>query len=205
MCLNSKFKLLAAAVTATCFLFNFGFVIACQATGTAVSEEPVAAAVQETEETEEKMVEEDMKIESPAFGTNESIPLKYTCDGENVNPQLNISGVPADAKSLVLIVDDPDAPGKTWVHWIVWNIDPGTDEISENSVPAEAIEGVTDFGMPGYGGPCPPSGTHRYFFKVYALDTTLGLDSSATINDLEEAMKDHILRSTELVGLYKRS
>jgi Raf kinase inhibitor-like YbhB/YbcL family protein len=153
-------------------------------------------------ETEEEIGEEAMKIESPAFGPDETIPAKYTCDGENINPQLDISGIPADAVSIVLIVDDPDAPVGTWVHWTVWNIDPGTEEIAENSVPGSSVEGVTDFGVPGYGGPCPPSGKHRYFFKVYALDTTLDLDTNATAKDVEDAMQDHILDSAELIGLY---
>ncbi|MQY75764.1 MAG: YbhB/YbcL family Raf kinase inhibitor-like protein [Clostridia bacterium] len=144
-----------------------------------------------------------MKIESPSFKNNEMIPSKYTCDAENINPPITISGISQDAKSLVLIVDDPDAPAKTWVHWTVWNIDPKTTEILENSVPQDAVEGVTDFGTPGYGGPCPPSGTHRYFFKLYALDTTLDLSSSATVEDIQEAMEGHILDSVELIGLYE--
>jgi len=146
----------------------------------------------------------NMKIESPVFSNNELIPKKYTCDGEDVNPPLKISEVPEEAKSLVLIVDDPDAPMGTWVHWTVWNIDPKTVEIPENSVPEGAVEGITDFGKPGYGGPCPPSGTHRYFFKLYALDTTLDLDSNAKKTDIEKAMKDHILEKAELVGVYSR-
>ncbi|MCD6500585.1 YbhB/YbcL family Raf kinase inhibitor-like protein [bacterium] len=145
-----------------------------------------------------------MKIESSAFKENQSIPEKYTCDGENVNPLLKISEVPEAAKSLVLIVDDPDAPMGTWVHWTVWNVSSKTTEIPENSVPEGAIEGMTDFGKPGYGGPCPPSGTHRYFFKLYALDTTLGLSSSAKKVDLEKAMEGHILDKAELIGLYSR-
>ena len=149
---------------------------------------------------EEAMAE--LMIESPAFGENEKVPAKFTCDGDNINPQLDISWVPDGTASLVLIVDDPDAPGGTWVHWTIWNLDPGTTSISENSVPAGAVEGVTDFGVPGYGGPCPPSGTHRYFFKLFALDTTLELDPSATAADLEAAIQGHLLDSVELVGLY---
>jgi len=146
----------------------------------------------------------NMKIESSAFRQNEAIPSKYTCDGENVNPPLKFSRVPEDAKSLVLIVDDPDAPSGTWVHWTVWNIAPRTEGIGENDVPQGAVEGLTDFGKPGYGGPCPPSGTHRYFFKVFALDITLDLDSSAKIEELEKAMEGHILAKDELIGLYQR-
>jgi Raf kinase inhibitor-like YbhB/YbcL family protein len=146
----------------------------------------------------------DMSIESPAFNNNENIPAKYTCDAENINPELVFSGVPSDAVSLVLIVDDPDAPVGTWVHWTVWNIDPGTASIPENSVPAGSVEGNTDFGVPGYGGPCPPSGTHRYFFKLYALDVTLDLATTAKASDVEDAMQGHILGSAELIGLYSR-
>lgn len=144
-----------------------------------------------------------MKLSSPAFEHNQNIPPKYTCDGENISPPLHISQVPAEAKSLVLIVDDPDAPAKTWVHWVVFNIDPGATEVTEGAAPA-GIEGTTDFGKPGYGGPCPPSGTHRYFHKIYALDTQLDLTASATKTDVEAAMEGHILDKAELVGLYER-
>ena len=158
-----------------------------------------------------------MKISSSAVGHNQSIPAKYTCDGENINPPLQIADVPSAAKSLVLISDDPDAPMGTWVHWTVWNITPYTKEIQENTIPKlapwdpaspatpiPAIEGVTSFGKFGYGGPCPPSGTHRYFFKLYALDSILDLPISAKAADIEKAMKGHILDKTELIGLYKR-
>lgn len=155
----------------------------------------------ETDRSKEEAIAE-LRIESSAFGENEKIPAKFTCDADNINPQLEISGVPQETASLVLIVDDPDAPGGTWVHWTIWNIDPSTTGISENSVPSGAVEGVTDFGVPGYGGPCPPSGTHRYFFKLFALDTTLDLDSSATAADIETAIQGHALDSVELVGLY---
>lgn len=149
-----------------------------------------------------------MKITSTAFQHNGNIPPRYTCDGENINPPLTINDVPAQAKSLVLIVDDPDAPMGTWVHWTVWNIDPAITEISENSLPKgtyeAAVEGITSFGKTGYGGPCPPSGTHRYFFKLYALDILLDLPSSAKSADIEKATSGHILASAELIGLYKR-
>jgi len=170
-----------------------------------VEENKKAVESKETTESEKEVTEEAMKIESPAFKNNEMIPSKYTCDGENINPPLKISGIPENALSLVLIVDDPDAPAKTWVHWTMWNIDPETVEIPENSVPKGAVQGITDFRVPGYGGPCPPSGAHRYFFKLYALDITLNLESSATVGNIEEAMKGHILGSAELIGLYKRS
>jgi len=164
-----------------------------------------------------------MTTSSSAFKHNEFIPRRYTCDGDDINPPLTISGVPANAKSVALLVDDPDAPrgtlrpgsGQAWVHWTVWNIDPKTASIPENGLPpgvnlGDVIlgpqEGTTDFGRPGYGGPCPPSGTHRYLFKIYALDEALpDLDSRARKADLEAAMQGHILDRAELIGLYKRS
>lgn len=147
-----------------------------------------------------------MKIESPVFKNNELIPPKYTCDGENINPPLKLDEVPENTKSLVLIVDDPDAPMGTWVHWTIWNINPQTVEISENSCPQGAVEGITDFGIAGYGGPCPPSGTHRYFFKLYALDvSTLDLMSSANASDVRKELKNHILAQAQIIGLYSRT
>jgi len=153
-----------------------------------------------------------MRLSSPAFSHNQSIPSQYTCDDVDVNPPLAISDVPAEAASLVLIVDDPDAPRGDWVHWTVWNIDPKTTSITENSVPAGAAEGTTDFGRTGWGGPCPPfnpdrsvgAGTHRYFFKIFALDTTIALPASARKTEIEAAMAGHILAQTELIGLYQR-
>lgn len=146
----------------------------------------------------------NMQIISPAFSDGQPIPSKYTCDGTNVSPPLKFSDMAEGARSLVLIVDDPDAPAGTWVHWTLWNISPQTTEIAENSVPDGAIEGITDFGRPGYGGPCPPSGTHRYFFKLYALDITLNLKLSVRAADIEKTMEGHILAKAELVGLYQR-
>ena len=145
-----------------------------------------------------------LSIGSTQFQNNSSIPRQYTCDGKDVNPPLDISGVPTGTQSLALIVDDPDAPAGTWVHWVVWNIDPGTKQIAENSVPKAAVQGRNDFRKTSYGGPCPPSGTHRYFFKLYALDTRLGLKTGATKQDVERAMKGHVLGEAHTVGLYKR-
>lgn len=144
----------------------------------------------------------NMKLSSSAFQHNQAIPLKFTCEGEDINPTLTISDVPPEAKSLAFIVDDPDAPGKTWVHWVVFNIPATTREISENSIPGK--QGMNDFGRLDFGGPCPPSGEHRYFFKLYALDTTLNLKEGITKKQLEEAMKNHTLSKAELVGLYKK-
>ncbi len=146
----------------------------------------------------------NMKIESSAFANDQMIPPKYTCDGQDVNPPLKISDVPEDAKSLVLIFDDPDSPSGTWVHWTAWNISPQTEEIDEGSTLPGSGEGMTSFGKNGYGGPCPGSGTHHYHFKLYALDTILELGPGSKVEEIEKAMEGHILDSAELVGLYTR-
>ncbi len=145
-----------------------------------------------------------LTISSPSFKQNEHIPAKYTCDGADVNPALVIGNVLPGTKSLALIVDDPDAPRGTWVHWVIWNISPDTKEIKEHSVPPGASQGMNDFRKLDYGGPCPPSGTHRYFFKLYALDTMLSLGKNTTKATLERAMQGHILAKGELIGLYMR-
>jgi Raf kinase inhibitor-like YbhB/YbcL family protein len=144
----------------------------------------------------------ELKIKSSAFEHNGSIPRKYTCDGEDVNPPLTIEDIPEGTHSLALIMDDPDAPMGTWDHWVVWNIPPSSKEIRENSVPG--VEGMNDFRKHSYGGPCPPGGTHRYFFKVYALNTTLNIGANSRKKDLEKAMQDHILAKGELIGRYSR-
>ncbi len=146
----------------------------------------------------------EFRISSPAFQNNGDIPQKYTCDGSDVNPPLKIEDIPAETKSLALIVDDPDAPVGTWVHWVLWNIDPKTAEIKENTVPNGALQGVNDFRKNDYGGPCPPSGRHRYFFKLYALDMPLTLSTTAKKADVEKAMKGHILSHAQIIGLYGR-
>jgi Raf kinase inhibitor-like YbhB/YbcL family protein len=145
-----------------------------------------------------------MKITSSAFEHNTLIPSKYTCEGQSINPPLSIKDIPVGAKSLALIVDDPDAPMKTWVHWVAWNISPDTTEIAENSSPAGCVEGTTSFGSAGYGGPCPPSGTHRYFFKIFALDKLLNLRPGAYPANLTAAMENHIIDKCEFIGLYKK-
>jgi len=144
---------------------------------------------------------EKLTITSSVFKNKGVIPAKYTCDGEDVNPPLSVEGVPEETESLVLIVDDPDAPMGMWDHWVVWDIPP-TKKIEENSVPG--TEGLNDFGKHSYGGPCPPSGTHRYFFKVYALDTKLDLPSNSRKRNVEKAMEGHILTKGEIIGLYSR-
>jgi len=143
----------------------------------------------------------ELTVTSPAFENGGFIPAKYTCDGDDMNPPLNIKDIPEGTKGLVLIVDDPDAPAGTWDHWVVWNI-PVMERIEENSV--QGVEGLNSFQRHSYGGPCPPSGTHRYFFKVYALDIKLDLNPNSRKKDIERAMKGHILAKGEVVGLYKR-
>lgn len=150
-----------------------------------------------------KAKEQKMKLISPEFAHNEFIPPRFTCEGEDINPALIIEDMPADAKSLALIVDDPDAPMGMWVHWVVYNISKGTSRIEENSIPGE--QGMNDFGRKDYGGPCPPSGTHRYFFKIYALDKELNLEPGLSKKELEKAIAGHILEKAELIGLYKKT
>lgn len=142
-----------------------------------------------------------MKIRSPEFKHNGFIPAKFTCQGDDVNPPLVIESIPEGAKTLVLIVDDPDAPMGTWVHWVLVNM-PVTGKIEENSIIGK--QGLNDFGRKDYGGPCPPSGTHRYFFKIYALDSELNLGEDAGKPDVEKAMEGHMLDKAELIGLYKK-
>ena len=146
-----------------------------------------------------------MQIESPSFKQGEPIPSKFTCQGADVNPSLIISNFPVQTQWLALIVDDPDAPGGTWVHWLLWNISNQLKEIPENSVPAYAVQGKNSWGKSKWGGPCPPSGIHRYFFKLYALDSKLSITSTAGKNQLENAMKGHVLATAELMGTYKKS
>lgn len=148
------------------------------------------------------IVLKEIVITSPVFENKGFIPSKYTCDGANVNPPLSIEATPEGTQSLVLIVDDPDAPMGIWDHWVVWNISPAK-KIEENSVPGS--EGLNSFNKHSYGGPCPPSGTHRYFFKVYALDTKLELKTNSKKKDVENAIKGHTLAKGEIVGLYKRT
>lgn len=145
-----------------------------------------------------------MKLISSAFENNTALPSKYTCEGEGINPPLSFLEIPELTKSLVLIVDDPDAPIQTFIHWILYNIDPKTNEIKENSILQSALRGKTSIeNNLNYFAPCPPSGTHRYFFRLYALDTMLDLENPDAI-ELEEKMKEHILDKAELIGLYSK-
>ena len=145
-----------------------------------------------------------MTLTSSEFSDHQAIPTRYTCDGDDHNPSLSVSDVPVEAKSLALVVDDPDAPKGTWLHWLVWNIPPETRAIAEDSVPPGAVQGLNDFGRIEYGGPCPGTGTHRYFFRLYALDTLLALPEGASYGDLEVNLRGHIIAEAELVGTYRR-
>jgi Raf kinase inhibitor-like YbhB/YbcL family protein len=143
-----------------------------------------------------------IEVSSPAFAEKEIIPAKYTCEGANVNPPIKIGRLPAKTRSLAIVIDDPDAPVNTWIHWIAWDI-PVTHLIKENT--QVGIEGMNDFQNCGYEGPCPFSGTHRYHFKVYALDTLLSLPYGSRIRTLEKSMSGHILGFGEMVGVYKKT
>lgn len=144
-------------------------------------------------------------LSSTSFSEGSEIPRKYGYKEGNLSPPLSISNIPPNTQSLALIMDDPDAQaavGKLWVHWVVWNIEPTTTEIPEGQPPSEAIEGTTDFGSEGYGGPAPPDKRHTYHFKLYALDTKIDLKQGSNKKELEEAMKNHIIDETTLKGTY---
>jgi Raf kinase inhibitor-like YbhB/YbcL family protein len=147
---------------------------------------------------------EEMRLTSPAFSNQGRIPAKYTCDGEDVNPPLQIENVPAAARSLALVMDDPDAPHGLFIHWTLWNINPRLTSIEEHAEPRETVCGKNSWGHNRYGGPCPPSGTHHYEFRLYALDTTLDLSGNASRDQLEDAMDQHILAVALLTGLYAK-
>ncbi|MEW6532200.1 MAG: YbhB/YbcL family Raf kinase inhibitor-like protein [Thermodesulfobacteriota bacterium] len=182
---------------ATLCILLFALVFALSQAGTAVAQAPGKPAA--------------VSVTSPAFQDGSMIPRTYTCDGEDISPPLEISSVPPGTKSLALINDDPDAPGGTWVHWVMYNIPPDTKKLPEQvprkaRLPNGAFHGKTSWGgrKLGYGGPCPPSGIHRYFFKVYALDTVLDLRPGATKDELLSEMKGHILGEGQLMGRYQR-
>ncbi len=144
----------------------------------------------------------ELVVKSSAFEENKLIPSKYTCEGQNINPPLSIEGIPKEAQSLALIIEDPDAPAGLFTHWLTWNL-PTTGTIEEHSSPS--TEGLNTSRKPGYTGPCPPFGTHRYFFKVYALDTKLKVAPSSDRKTVENAMQGHILAQGELMAIYRKS
>lgn len=150
-----------------------------------------------------------LNVSSSVFENEGSIPTKYTCDGQDISPPLGWTGVPDEAESLVLIVDDPDAPGGTFVHWVIYNIPPHVESLPEAVPSVQTLEngarqGGNDFGSLGYGGPCPPGGTHRYYFKLYALDAELDLPPGASKSELMNAMEDHVIAEGQLMGTYAR-
>jgi Raf kinase inhibitor-like YbhB/YbcL family protein len=156
-----------------------------------------------------ELVEDQMKLTSTAFAEGADIPALYTCDGADISPPLQWSDPPAGTASLALIMDDPDAPARTWVHWVVYDLPGETTGLPENVDPTETIpgggrQGNSSWNRIGYGGPCPPRGSHRYFFKLYALDSQLGLESGASKAKLLEAMTGHILAEAQLMGHYER-
>jgi len=144
--------------------------------------------------------EEKIVVTSPAFQSGAKIPEQFTCKGGNISPSLSLSGVPPGVKSLALIVDDPDAPSGLFTHWLVWNVPSPTREVAEKNVPSGALQGTNDFGKSGYGGPCPPSGTHRYYFRVIALDRILDLRPGANRQDFDKATAGHVVARGELMG-----
>jgi Raf kinase inhibitor-like YbhB/YbcL family protein len=174
--------------------------------GCSGSPEPAAPAVPVTAVSQGGAT---MKLSSPAFSDGALIPAQYTCTGDDFSPPLAWSDIPAGAKSLALIADDPDAPVRTWVHWVIFNL-PVTEAGLPQGVKGEkqlaggGTQGTNSWRRIGYGGPCPPSGTHRYFFKLYALDTTMSLGNNTAAEDLQAAMKGHILAETQLMGRFKR-
>ena len=145
-----------------------------------------------------------MQITSRVFQHNEYIPGKYTCDGPDVNPPLTFSDIPVQTKSMVIIVDDPDAPDGLFTHWALYNLSPGTQQLSENAGSGAGTQGRNDFGTIGYGGPCPPTGTHRYFFRLFALNEELHLPEGLPRKELNDALKNHIVEIAELIGLYEK-
>jgi hypothetical protein len=186
----------------------FFFVVAVLVLGVATI--PQATSAQYYDKTDSsKAVKKDqekkpLKISSPVFKDFGIIPKKFTCDGKDVSPPLKFTNIPQKTKSLALIVDDPDAPAGTFTHWIVWGISPKKTQFAVGERKG-ITEGTTDFGKTGYGGPCPPSGSHRYFFKLYALDSKIDLSTKSKKKELEAAIQDHIIQSATLVGKYSRS
>jgi Raf kinase inhibitor-like YbhB/YbcL family protein len=164
----------------------------------------LAAAAPTVAEEGEQAMGSELTINSPAFADGQPIPAKFTADGANLSPALAIANPPPGAACYALIVDDPDAPMGTWVHWVVWNIPAGTTTIPEGKLPAGSVEGRNSWGRTGYGGPSPPSGTHHYHFKLYALDRTLELPRTADKAALIDAMEGRVLARAQLVGTYRR-
>lgn len=171
--------------------------------------ETISGCIEEKNNSEEVTTMEKISIMADTFKDGEAIPVEYTCDGKDISPALSWNRVPEDAKSIALIMDDPDAPRGTFVHWVIFNIPTNVMKlekgISKNKMLGDgSLQGTNDFRKIGYGGPCPPSGTHRYYFRIYALDTKLDLPSGATRIQVDDAMKGHIITKGELMGRYRR-
>jgi len=149
-------------------------------------------------------IEQVLNVSSSAFANEGNIPSEFTCDGQDLSPPLSITNIPKNAKTLSIIMDDPDAPMGTFTHWIAWNISPNKVQFTKGEK-FDFAQGRTSFGTTGYGGPCPPSGTHRYFFKIYALDTKLELKHGSGLKELRDAMSEHIIEEAVLMGKYSRS
>lgn len=145
-----------------------------------------------------------MTISSTAFSDGQLIPKQYSCDGDGINPPLQFFGIPSEAKSLALLVEDPDAPTGTWTHWLMWNIPPAVSQIAQNSVPQGATQGQGSSGQNVFGAPCPPGGTHRYFFKLFALDGTLTIPSYSDAKAFGQAIDGHVISQAQLMGTYSR-
>lgn len=142
-----------------------------------------------------------MKLTSSSFADGKAIPIAFTCDGADHSPTLNVADIPANTQSLAIIMDDPDAPAGTWDHWVLFNIDPGVQTINDRT---KGTSGANSWGRTGYGGPCPPSGTHRYYFRLYALDTKLDLPEGATKQQVLDALPGHVVAETTTMGTYQR-
>ncbi len=164
----------------------------------------LAAALPSAAEEGDQAMSSELAISSPAFTDGQPIPAKFTADGANLSPALAIANPPPGTACYALIVDDPDAPMGTWVHWVAWNIPSGTTTIPEGKLPAGSVEGRNSWGRTGYGGPSPPSGTHHYHFKLYALDRTLELPRTADKAALIDAMEGRVLARAQLIGTYRR-
>ncbi len=193
-----------ALLTAVSLLF---LATACQDRPSTPASPDAPASAQEA--TMNSQTDRDFRLSSPAFEPGQTIPVKYTCDGMDISPPLVWAGPPSDTASFALIMDDPDAPAGIWVHWVIFDMPADARELPEGVPPDPVLEdgsvqGTNSWGRVGYGGPCPPRGTHRYFFKLYALDTALGLEPSATKADVLAAMEGHVLDQTELMGVYQR-
>lgn len=148
------------------------------------------------------MDQDDLQLTSPAFADGDEIPAEYTCKGRNISPPLEISGVPAGTETLAIVMHDPDAPNGDFLHWTIWNLPPDIREIPAGTVPDSAVEGVTGFGKSGYGGPCPPSGTHRYIFELYALDEQLNLSPDTNREEFLDATDANVIAKAALTGTF---